>query len=78
MLAQRFVAICDAAGCSKRTRALVIFRMAPALKGLQHPISLTPMKVILPDGWSWAWVSDKLATQVFCKRHTRARARASR
>lgn len=78
MLAQRFVAICDGPQCSKRTRVWVVFKMAPAVRGLQHPISLAPLKVILPSGWSWAWVSDKSATQVFCKRHTRARSRASK
>lgn len=76
MLAQRFIALCDVSGCRKRTRALVVFRMAPALRGLQHPIALAPLKVILPAGWSWGWVPDKSATLVFCKRHTRARARA--
>jgi hypothetical protein len=73
VLAQRFVALCDAPGCKERTRAVVLFRMKPALHGIQHPITMTPTKVILPDGWSWGWVSEKSATHIFCKRHTRAR-----
>lgn len=71
MLAQRFVALCDAPGCKAKTRALVLFRMKPALHGIQHPITLTPMKVVLGDGWSWGWVPEKSATQIFCMRHRR-------
>lgn len=69
MLAQRLVALCDEPGCKAKTRAIVLFKMKPALQGLQHPIALVPTKVILPDGWSWGWVSEKSATQIFCKRH---------
>jgi hypothetical protein len=71
MLAQRFIALCDVPGCRARTRALVLFRMKPALHGMQHPIALAPVKVVLPEGWSWGWVSEKSATQIFCKRHRR-------
>jgi len=73
MLAQRFIAQCDEPGCTARTRAVVAFRMRPALHAMQHPISLTPTKVVLPDGWSWGWVAEKSETRIFCKRHTRAR-----
>lgn len=71
MLAQRFIALCDEPGCRARTRAILIFRMQPAVCGLQHPIALTPIRVVLSKGWSWCWVSEKSATQIFCKRHRR-------
>ena len=71
VLAQRFVALCDAAGCKARTRAVVIFKLRPALMGLQHPIAMTPIRLVLPRGWRWGWVADRKATQIFCRRHRR-------
>jgi hypothetical protein len=71
MLAQKFIALCDEPGCRARTRAIVLLRMQPALRGMQHPIALTPVKVVLPEGWSWGWSSEKSATQIFCRRHRR-------
>jgi len=75
VLAQRIIAICDWPDCRRRARAIIVLRMRPALSGLQHPNVLTPQKLFLPKAWSWAWSTEKRETQVFCKQHTRVRAR---